>query len=76
MTTPVTTPAPVEKKVKAATLATYFGSVALLAVLGAVNSDPLLISGFPDWIEAILIPVLPALVTFFTAYRTKHTPRP
>jgi hypothetical protein len=76
MTTPVTIPAPVEKKVKAATIATYFGSVAILAILGAVSNNPLLISGLPDWIEAIVIPVIPALVTFFTAYRTKHTPRP
>lgn len=75
MTAPVT-PAPVEKKVKAATIATYLGSVVILAVLGVVSSDPLLISGLPDWIEAILISVLPALVTFFTAYRTAHTPRP
>lgn len=76
MTTPVTTPAPIEKKVTAATIATYFGSVVMLAILGAVSSNPLLISGLPDWIEAILIPVIPALVTFFTAYRTAHTPRP
>lgn len=71
----VTTNAPVEKKVKAATVATYLGSVIVLAVLGAVSSNPLLISGLPDWIEAVVIPVIPALVTFFTAYRTAHTPR-
>lgn len=75
MTAPAT-PAPIEKKVKAATVATYVGSVIILAVLGAVSSNPLLISGLPDWIEAILIPVIPALVTFFTAYQTEHTPRP
>lgn len=74
--TTTTAPAPIEKKVKTATVATYIGSVIILAVLGAVSSNPLLISGLPDWIEAILIPVIPALVTFFTAYQTEHTPRP
>lgn len=72
----MTTKKPIETKVKAGTAATYLASVAALAVIGAVSDTPLLISGLPDLLESIILPVLPALVAFFAAYKAKHTPRP
>lgn len=64
----------VETKVKAASLATYFGLVALLAVLNAV-SDANLVTALPDVVEVFVAPLLPTLITFVSGYQAKHTPR-
>ena len=79
MTPPDLPPAnrqPVEKKVTWAAIGTYLGGVALLAVCTAVGSDPGLISGLPDWLESLLLPLVPAAVSFLGGYTAKHTPRP
>lgn len=76
MTIEERTKKPIEKKVKAGTAATYLVSVAALAVIGAVSDNPLLISGLPDLLEALILPILPALAAFAGGYRAKHTPRP
>lgn len=65
----------VETKVKVGTVASYLGSAAVLAVIGASQNSEVL-SGLPDWLTAILIPLLPALATGAAAYKAKHTPRP
>lgn len=65
---------PVERKVTVATVASYLGFVALLAVLNAV-ADANLISELPDVAEIFLAPVLPTLITFVSGYAAKHTPR-
>jgi hypothetical protein len=67
---------PIETKVKAATAATYLGVAALLAVFGVISDNPLLISGLPDWVEALIIPLVPTLITFLSAYNANHTYRP
>lgn len=67
--------APVEVKVKAASIATYLGLVALLAVLNAV-SDTNLIAGLPDVIEVFVAPLVPTAIAFVAGYVAKHTPRP
>lgn len=67
---------PVEWKVQAAALGTYLGSVATLTVLQLVNSNLSLIGFLPDWLETIIIPLLPTAVAWAAAYRAKHTPRP
>lgn len=68
--------APIEKKVALGTLGAYAGSLALVAVLGAVGSDPLLVSSLPDWAQAILLPLIPAAIAFASGWLAKHTPRP
>jgi len=68
--------APVEAKVKAATLATYLGSVGVLAVLQAVSGDLSLIAFLPDWLETILVPLVPTAITAVSSYKADHTPRP
>lgn len=66
--------APVEKKVTVATVASYLGFVALLAVLNAI-ADANLIENLPDVAEVFLAPVLPTLITFVASYAARHTPR-
>lgn len=66
--------APVETKVKAASVATYLGLVALLAVLNAV-SDANLIAGLPDVVEVFVAPLVPTAIAFVAGYVAKHSPR-
>lgn len=66
---------PVETKVKAAAIATYFGLVALLAVLNAV-ADANLVTALPDVVEVFVAPMLPTLITLLAAYKARHTRRP
>jgi len=68
-------PAPVETKVKAASIAAYLGLVALLAILNAV-SDANLISGLPDVVEVFAAPLIPTAIAYVAGYVAKHTPRP
>lgn len=65
----------VEAKVKAASYATYFGLVALLAVLNAV-ADTNLVTALPDVVEVFVAPLLPAALTLVAGWLAKHTPRP
>jgi len=67
---------PIEKKVTWSAVGTYLGSVAAVAVLTTVSGDPGLISGLPDWLEALLLPLIPTAVAFFSGYSAQHTPRP
>lgn len=64
----------VEPKVTAATVGSYLaGFLALLITNLATGSDNELISAtLPDWLEAILYPILPALSAFILAYFQKH----
>jgi hypothetical protein len=66
--------APVEAKVKAATSATFLVSL-LVAVLNAVVADDSLLQPLPAWLQALVIAVAPAVVTFVSGWQTKHTPR-
>ncbi|MCP2363085.1 hypothetical protein HD597_010105 [Nonomuraea thailandensis] len=68
--------APVEAKVKWASFGGYLGSVALLAVLQAVDADHSLIAFWPDWAEAVAIPLLPTAIATVSGWRARHTPRP
>ncbi|MCZ7376557.1 hypothetical protein [Micromonospora sp. WMMC250] len=67
--------APVETKVKVATIFTYLGSLALLAILNGITSTNL-IAGLPDVIEVFVAPMVPAAITLVSGYLAKHTPRP
>jgi len=68
-------PAPVEAKVKAATSATFVVSL-LLAVLNSVVADDSLLQPLPSWLQAIVIAVGPAAVTFLSGWQANHSPRP
>ncbi|MEO3857705.1 hypothetical protein [Acrocarpospora sp. B8E8] len=73
---PVTYSRPVEAKVKAMTLTSYFVGVAGMAILQVVADDPSLISFLPDWVEAIVLPLVPTGLAALAGYKAKHTPRP
>ncbi|WP_030682156.1 hypothetical protein [Streptomyces cellulosae] len=66
--------APIEAKVKAATSATFVVSL-LIAVLNAVVADDSLLQPLPAWLQALLIAVAPAVVTFLSGWQAQHTPR-
>lgn len=66
--------APVEKKVKAATTATFLVSL-VVAVLNGVAADNSLLGPLPSWLQPIIIAVAPTTVTFLTAWQAQHTPR-
>lgn len=66
--------APVEAKVKAATSATFVVSL-LVAVLNAVVADDSLLQPLPAWLQAIVIPIVPAAITFLSGWQVRHTPR-
>ncbi|NUW45529.1 holin [Nonomuraea rhodomycinica] len=67
---------PVEAKVKWASLGGFLGSVGLLAVLQAVDADHSLIAWWPDWAEAVTIPLLPTAIGAVAGWKAKHTARP
>lgn len=76
MSSTIPTPAPkVERKVKAAGIATYLGIAAGLGVLNAAT-DINLIAGLPDWLEVFVAPFIPTVITSLSAYQARHTPRP
>jgi hypothetical protein len=64
----------VEKKVWAATAATFFTSGAI-AVLNDVQSKPELLGSLPPLLQTLVILFGPPLVTFLSGYAAKHTPR-
>lgn len=72
---PTPTTGPVERKVKAATVAAYLGGVALLGVLNAVQGNHDMIDFMPDWAAAVVFPVVPAAITAVAGYLARHTPR-
>jgi len=64
----------VEPKVTAATVGSYVaGFLALFITNLATGSDNELISAtIPDWLEAVLYPLIPAVIGFLTSYNAKH----
>lgn len=66
--------APVEAKVKAATGASLAAGVAI-AVLNSVVADQSLLGPLPEWLQAAVLALAPAALTFLSGWRTRHTPR-
>lgn len=64
----------IEPKVTAATVGSYVaGFLALFITNLATGSDNELISAtIPDWLEAVLYPLLPAVVAFLSSYNARH----
>jgi hypothetical protein len=65
---------PIETKVKAATSATFVVSL-VIAVLNGVVADDSLLQPLPAWLQAIVIPIVPAAITFLSGWQASHTPR-
>ncbi|MEV7770600.1 holin [Kitasatospora sp. NPDC086791] len=68
--------AQIETKVKAATVAAYLGSTALLADLTAVQNQPGLVSWMPGWLAPFVLSLIPTAITAVAGYQARHTPRP
>lgn len=67
--------APIETKVKAASVLAYLAGLAGLAVLGGVTDDPSLISGMPDALEPFVLALIPAAGSWIAGWAAPHTPR-
>ncbi len=61
-----------ELKVKAATWATYFTSLAASVFLATTATD--YVHALPDWLEAPVYPLLLAAGTWVAGYRTRSRP--
>lgn len=66
---------PVEAKVKWATFGAYVGAAAITGALGAVSAHQEILSTLPDWATALLVPLIPAVSTFWAGWLAKHTPK-
>ncbi|MDQ0992153.1 holin [Streptomyces sp. V3I7] len=66
--------APIEQKVKAATSATFVVSL-LIAVLNTVAADDSLLQPLPAWVQALVLALAPAGLTFLSGWAAAHTPR-
>lgn len=70
--------AKVESKVWWGTAGFYLAGVVGLALVNAFTADDnaLLLAALPDWLETIVLPLVPGAVGFITGWLAKHTPRP
>lgn len=66
---------PVETKVGAATGAAYLTSSGLLAVLGHMQDGERLLDAMPDSASALVLALVPAILTFAAGWSARHTPR-
>lgn len=67
--------APVEKKVTAASFATYLASTGLLAILAAVQGNAELVGFMPDGLSPFVLALVPTAITFVSGWAAKHSPR-
>ncbi|WP_327333726.1 holin [Streptomyces anulatus] len=68
------TTAPVEAKVKAASIATFLAGLAI-AVLNTVAADSSLLGPLPSWVQAPVLALVPAGLAWLAGYQARHTPR-
>lgn len=61
----------VEEKTKAGALAAYIAAFVLFAILTSTATD---LSFLPDWLETLLYPLIPAVVSFLASYLKNHKP--
>lgn len=72
-----TDPAPaVEPKVTWASLAAGVGIAAATGVLELVADQPIIVTPLPDWLEPIVIGLVPFALAMVAGYRAHHAPRP
>lgn len=67
--------APVETKVKAATVAAFGVGVAI-ALLNWTEANSQLLGSLPSWLQAVVTMAVPPLLTFLSAWQAQHTSRP
>lgn len=67
--------APVETKVKAATGGAFTVGL-VIAFLNYAVGDSQLLGALPAWGQTLAILVVPPLVTFYSGWQARHTPRP
>lgn len=75
-TPPLPVNGPVEKKVTWSAVGTYVVGVVLLGLSDLLGAHPEVVSGMPEWLNAILMPLVPAIGAFASGYLAHHTPRP
>lgn len=65
---------PLEPKVKAATLSSYLGSLLVVAGTNIAQDEDhaLLLGTMPEWLESLLLPLVPALAALGAGYWAKH----
>jgi len=68
------TAAPTEAKVKAASTASFLAGLAI-TVLNAVVADNSLLGPLPVWLQAPVLALVPAGLTWLAGYQARHTPR-
>ncbi|MGW1546665.1 holin [Streptomyces sp. NPDC002346] len=66
--------APVEAKVKAASIAAFLVGLAV-AVLNAIVADTSLLGPLPGWLQAPVLALVPTALVWLTGYQARHTPR-
>lgn len=66
--------APIERKVSVASIVTYLGGIAIMAVLTAV-ADTNILTALPPVAEVFIAPLIPAALSFVGGYTARHTPR-
>lgn len=64
----------VEPKVKWAGITMYLVSVVVLALINVLtdNDNQLLIEVLPDWLEALVLPLVPVVAGMVAGYFAKH----
>lgn len=68
---PIPPAGPVEEKTKAGAIAAYVGAFVVFAVLTNSSTD---LTFLPDWLETIIYPLLPALISFLASWLKSHKP--
>lgn len=65
---------PVEPKVKYGSIAMYVAGVVLMAIIAVFteNDNALLLDVLPDAVEVFVVPLIPTLVGFATAWASQH----
>jgi hypothetical protein len=70
-TGPAPSPGRVEEKTKVGAYATYAGALILFAVLTNTATD---LTFLPDWLETIVLPLVPAIASLLGSYLKNHKP--
>ena len=66
--------APLEPKVKAASIASYLVSAVVVGLANIVQDEDhaLLLGNWYEWVETLLLPIFPALAALGAGYRAQH----
>jgi hypothetical protein len=64
----------VEPKVTWTTAASYIATALGLILNSILSGDPsgIIVAELPAWVEALLLPLLPAVIAFLSGYQARH----